>query len=93
MNSADTLFITVEFYGLARHVTGQESQVIPLPAGELTLHDLYLLLRQEHSGLPDLEILQQHYKFCLNGNLFTSNLQHRISHTDQIILLSADAGG
>ena len=84
--------VRVEFLGLARKYAG-------VATVDASGHDLRSVLKDCARQLPGLDAicrdgeLKSTYLANVNGQRFTSNLDHEIGLDDTVLVLSADAGG
>ena len=86
-------FVTVEFFGMPRQRAGRADLVLPAAT-------ILQLLQSVAQACPQLNDLRQadgrlspHYLLSINGQRFLTDLQEELRSGDQVLLLSADAGG
>jgi sulfur-carrier protein len=85
--------VIVEFFGIPRQRAGRAE--LAVPTGTVTE-----LLQNVEQSCPGLKGLRQadgrlspHYLLSINGQRFVTDLQHELCPGDQVLLLTADAGG
>jgi molybdopterin converting factor small subunit len=85
--------VTVEFYGIPRQRAGCAEIAVPAA----TVGELLTGVMQQCPGLNNLVRadgrLSPHYLLSVNGTRFVHAPQHPLQPGDQVLLLSADAGG
>ena len=85
--------VTMELYGNLQMKTG--SRELPCRADTLgTLHQILLAVFPEVNRLlPQAEELSAYYRFSINGEVITVDLNHPLKDGDQVMLFSATVGG
>lgn len=84
--------IIVEFFGVPRMRAGRAD----LRVSARTIAEALAVVAHECPGLSDLVQegrLAKPYLLSINGRRFQANLDQALSNNDQLLLLSADAGG
>jgi len=85
--------LLVEFFGVPRMRAGRAD--LRVPAGRVV--DVLRAIERECPGLASLTHadgrLAPHYLLSINGERFLADVNHRLQPGDQLLLLSADAGG
>jgi molybdopterin converting factor small subunit len=85
--------VVVEFFGIPRQRAGRATLTVPVG----TVTELLQNVEQSCPGLNGLRQadgrLSPHYLLSINGQRFVTELQQELCPGDQVLLLSADAGG
>lgn len=90
--------VTVEFFGVARHLSGEEECQLELEEGA-DMHDVVMELGRrfprlvEEKLIVDERDLAPSFALSRNAMMITQDLDAQVEDTDQLLLISAVWGG
>lgn len=90
--------LTVEFFGVARHLAGVEECQLDFVEGA-NLHDVVMELGHSFPRLVEEKLIENErelapsFALSINGRMVTQNLDVRLVDNDRLLLISATWGG